>query len=433
MDSEKPSVVKPEILPPELRVVVEAVKKITEVDFSNIPGHLRPEKKGTIPVERLQDNPVVFTDKQEQKPLVTHLKENLDTLLVQTLSPEKIEQLEKQGVLRSTENGGFTFVEGVTPAQKLVFIEAIVDQIQEKGVDPYVVVLDNHGIHTDHFLTAIQAVAVGLGEEAIAQYRASHPSESRQEEVKGELIRRRIKAKEKFRISSAFSRPIEEDVLELDVEKEMIFKVKRDEKIADDHGQQISFGELVSQLKTAVEAGQYDQIGKIRDRFNHVFEHISDPKDRIDMVRRLRRVMASRLTSEGLPEDKKAIVHALLGKQTASFDNNDFQEAVGILFGFEEYQQRMVGAGDRRAKRKVVNDLYRSFFEWGGVVFGTEGIQRLVEVDLRTAVGLQDVLLTPEERLKRIRLQQEINQRRATVLAEAKAKGQGDLAEFLLD
>ncbi|NTU72588.1 hypothetical protein HGB07_00195 [Candidatus Roizmanbacteria bacterium] len=116
-----------------------------------------------------------------------------------------------------------------------------------------------------------------------------------------------------------------------------------------------------------------------------------------------------------LDEYKKAVICVF----------NDTQPTVADLLSTSltlkerEYWQ----AQDPATRETLLIQIYDQFQNWGEVMFGTEGPKRLAEVELKLGVAFTDIMIPPEERFARIKLEHELQQYRARYpLAEHKGK-----------
>lgn len=424
----------PEVpLPPELKGALETAQKIASLDFTGVRDSTDKtvEKKSVVSVHRVNNKFVLVGsgDQAEKVTLLTFLETNLPDY-VSKLPPEKVQTLKDQGILKE-EGGQLVLVENVGLAGKITLLAAVADQIKETGLGDHESLLREQGVATGDFLTGLQALAVSLAQSAYDQYQPSATPEETREIT---YTKKKAAAEDRFKMSVAFGREWEDDSLEIAVEREMIFKVKRDEKAVDDQGKEVTFENLLDPVREAVKQGDFDTAVTLatttKDGFSKTLER-RDPDSREKTIGRLKKIMAMRLSSKEMASSNDGpALHALLGKDNKVFNNGDFEEALTILFPFEK-QLPGLNSQDEVLRRKAAGQYYRDFYELGAVIFGTKGLQRLVEVDLHTAVGLQDILLTPEARLKRLELEEKAVQARQKLWEQSSKNQDPELLRVL--
>jgi len=194
--------------------------------------------------------------------------------------------------------------------------------------------------------------------------------------------------------------------LELSVERELIFKVNRISSIIDDKGNPVRFDQVLKELEQGIRQGQVPLFREIVERFSQVL--VKNPREADGIISRFRALIGWKIDDpqEDISEEDAARLQAFMGNLRESFPQG--VEAV-FLRRLHEWEE---GLQSPDKWQRYAEKLFRSFFEWGGVIFGWAGLQRLSEVDLRMAVALQEILLPPNVRLGRIRLQEEIRRQR---------------------
>ncbi len=392
---------------PEVSQAIETAKKLASPDFFsqgvNHQGRLvRPSDEYTD--ASLVNDRFIFigTEEAGQEVPPTQFLDRLDGELPSfggKISDEGKEKLINQGIIQE-QNGQLIWGENVSPKTKLQVLASVMEEIKNNGLDNFC----PRNIVGGDFLTGLQALAL---EYARQSYEGYQPSASQEE--KEIVYKKRTRAGEdRFKISVAYS--VGGESPKIAVEREMIFKVDERKKIRVGN-ESLTFGDLLGQIETIENNGDLSQLAKIPEKFAQVLEQ--NPQEAAAIVSRLKKEMAMRLTSPSLSDEDKQQLQALLGIPPDSFNQESFNQALKTLFKLDSLIGPMQSS-NKQEQDKAFEEYYRQIYELGAVIFGTEGLQRLVEVDLRSAVAFSDILLPPEVRLARIQLEQQLAEAKKT-------------------
>ncbi|MGB9637417.1 MAG: hypothetical protein ACPLY7_01325, partial [Microgenomates group bacterium] len=236
------------------------------------------------------------------------------------------------------------------------------------------------------------------------------------------ILKRRLTPGDRLRMPVSYEGRGEEGVI-LNAEKGIIFRVRRDTKILNNKKEEVGFNDLILPVIKEVEAGNLDEAIRLacqaRDQFTQILEKNPSEKNRILFA--LKRLINMRLTDSHTPNDQKPALQSLLSANLE--DPQRFQEALNLVFNFDELKQD-AQSPDEKTKRRTGDRLRIKIFELAALVFGTEGLQRTVEIDLRMAVDLENVLLTPEARRQRIELLKKANELRRQMIEIKNSTGE---------
>ncbi|MEM5800977.1 MAG: hypothetical protein QXD54_05405 [Candidatus Aenigmatarchaeota archaeon] len=385
-------------LPESLKTTLALAFEISQRDFSGINGLRKSGEQNQDEINFLYE---ILEAGQPPQGLLDYLDKHLPNFL----PPEIVQALIGQGVL-TQEGNKILWAKGVPPEKKLYVLNELVSDIERKQQLPNTGLID-----PNHFLTGIQALALEYAKQA---YDAYQPQSTPDREEIVTITQRKITSQDRFRMRVAYEGKGKAGV-ELDVEKEMIFSVKKDGKAVSNDGQERTYDDIIIPVVELIKAGNFEQAinlaNQIREQFSQLLEKNPQEKRRILFI--LRRLINMRLGDTSITEQEKMTLQALL--QSNLEDTQNFQEVLKLLFNFDSLKQE-IESSDFKTKRRAEDRLSVRFLEMGALIFGTEGLRRTVEVDLRMAVGLEDILLTPEARLERIKLLQEADELRKRII-----------------
>jgi hypothetical protein len=401
--TEKPLAIPETKLPNEILSKVETAKKIASPDFFengvNHQGRLIKPARGKSTNAEEVNKRFIFVGSGEERKKIT-----LTGFLEQSLPgfayklPKDIKsQLVTQGLLQE-KDGQLVWPEEIKPEQKLQVLSAVASFIKDNGLDDFC----PKNIAGGDFITGLQALSLQLAKEAYENYQPG----TLQEEKEISYKRKKKAAEDRLKMSVAYV--VGGESPEIAVEREMIFSVNKENKVViDGDGQTITFPDLLNKLRQAKANGNYKEMAQIPSLFFHVLEQ--SPSEAQAIISRLKRELSVRLSSPQTSVEDKQEIQALLGIPSEKFNQESFNHALNTLFKLEPLTQSMQSQ-DKNTRTAAFEEYYRQIWELGAVIFGTEGLQRLVEVDLRIAVGLSDILLPEEARLARIQLEQQLKE-----------------------
>jgi len=412
--TEKPLAIPETKLPNEILSAVETAREIASPDFFengvNHQGRLiKPAKGKSTNAEEVNER-FIFVGSGEERKKIT-----LTGFLEQSLPgfayklPKDIKsQLVTQGLLQE-KDGQLVWPEEIKPEQKLQVLSAVASFIKDNGLDDFC----PKNIAGGDFITGLQALLIQLAKEAYENHQPKTPQEEKEISYK----RKKKAAEDRLKMSVAYV--VGGESPEIAVEREMIFSVNKENKVViDGDGQTITFPDLLNKLRQAKANGNYKEMAQIPSLFFHVLEQ--NPKEAQAIISRLKRELSIRLSSSQTSVKDKQEIQALLGIPSENFNQESFNHALNTLFKLELLTQSMQSQ-DKNTRTAAFEEYYRQIWELGAVVFGTEGLQRLVEVDLRIAVGLSDILLPEEARLARIQLEQQLKEAKDKARQQATA------------
>ncbi|MDH7476344.1 MAG: hypothetical protein QHH09_02625 [Microgenomates group bacterium] len=391
-----------ESLPESLQKTIQLARRIAQTDLGEkIPG-LR--KSGEMRSQEVNDAYEVFElgKPPQNLHLLDYLNENLPVYL-SSLPQDQLKPFFDAGVLKQ-EGDQIVFGDNIPPDKKVELIAALINHISQQKTLP-----DTGPLDANNFCTGLQALALECAQEAYNQYQP--PTQT------GEvtITERRITPIDRFKIRISYEGRDKKEVLLnevlLNTEKGMIFKLRRDVKAVNNEGKEVDFYDFIIPIQDQIDSGNLEEAIKLanqtRDQFTEILEKNPQEKDRILFT--LKRLINMRLTDSHIPADQKTAFQALLSANLE--DPQQFQQALNLVFNFDELRQDSQSP-DEKTKRQAEDRLRIKTFELAALVFGTEGLQRTVEVDLRMAVGLEDILLPPEARLQRIKLLEKTREQR---------------------
>lgn len=376
-------------------------------------GKLWPEvqrgENGTPKTRTLQEVREEYVVKQGEKDdvsLVDHLNSRLG-MFIDLISPEQMGQLKKEGIIAG-EDGNPHITDNPTPEQQMKFIASLIKQIEADGLDDMAILLSGDNIGANDALTCLQALGLGYAQQALDAI--NPPSTTKEVNV----IRRKIARTPngRLQISSKFSTP--GDKLELSSARSSLFAVDKTKTLQNAEGIPKTFVSVQLEIAKAMKEKNFKAVPRILQQFENI-PHESEGKQIQSRLGQL----AVRLISEEnshLTEAQKTALKDLLPDLA---DPRQFKKALAITLPIESWIDNL-NSTDKATRTDASKHLNGALYDWGQVMFGREGYQRTVEVDLRMAVGLQDVLLPAAVRLSTIKLEQRV----------ADAKGKNEVHEL---
>lgn len=402
--------------------VLEEAARAASLDLSGVEVDLGTtqailERRGEIFPEQVNQSLIVSSEEFSSYPpifLLNYIEDNLLLYIKQILPETEIEKLIKEGLLIE-EDGDLYLPPNPNPEAKLFLISALINHISETFKLPYQYLsqFQNNPIPADQFVTAIQALAAKLIQELVQELNQRQPPKpSISEETQ-------FKKKPVVKISPIRKPPTRKRPIahHPPAEKEIIFPVRKENPIKDNNGQETTFKQISSSvaetftsLNQAAKNNNWEKVNNLatsliakvsqaRDRFTRVLE--KNPAAKRGIIFRLKEIIKIRINDPTIADEEKNHLQLLLKEDLSSQQN--FENAINRLFNYEQhlpnFQKR-----DAQEVKKTAKALKRQFRQWGALIFGAEELEKKVEVDLKTAIELDDLFLPPEARLKRIKL-----------------------------
>lgn len=387
--------------PPVVKQVQEQVGRICKPDFSNAEGNLKPVEPTTLNVEAVKAG-------AEGWALLNGPGKGM---LVYDVIKDNIAQLGLGAITAET-----------TPQQKLEMISVLFKQLEENGFDPLVgktIILETADGQAFPFVpdasqiaTALQVYAIDLGQQIADELIQPQVIAGRHEEIEEQINykthRLRRQAQGMGRISSTVGRTSDGGI-KLSEEQDQLWKVKRDVSLEMADGQQVNFDSLSREIDELTAQNKYGVFSKLEERFaSAVDAHAGD------IAPRVLRLIHQRLGEKDLDDAmRKSLTDLTKGQENYlySADGNvnadRLKDALAILFPFKSDYGELVAAKGAEAKQlrlDLKRKIQTNFSEWSGVMFGHEGLQRTVSVDLRMADGVCNAMESDEMKAARIEM-----------------------------
>ena len=302
------------------------------------------------------------------------------------------------------------------PQQKLEMISALFKQLEEKGFDPLVgktIMLQTadgsnfpYVPDAGQLATVLQVYAIDLGQQIaddlIEQLVATPSVTETKEEITYKTHRiKRVTGGGKIALTVGHSEDYKGT--NLSEEQGSFWKVDRAVALETAGGTTVNYQTLSGEVNKSVGENKYGVFTRLQERFAPAVNTHA-----VDIAPRVLRLINQRLEEKDLDDAARTSLQQLIkGGENYLYDDNRevntdrLNDALSILFPFKSNYGALVAekGADAPAKQKRL-DLKRKiqadFGEWCGVMFGREGLQRTVAVDLRIGMAIEDVMVPDE-------------------------------------